>query len=87
VQKVFWTPLVHDENRELKDIRPTELVAAAVLVACMIWIGVRPNDVLSKLSPTVEAIRSSVLDRTAAREPAGSGGSPENAAIAPGDPR
>jgi len=53
----------------------------------MVWIGVRPNDVLSKLSPTVEAIRSSVLDRTARREPASSGGAPETATIAPGEPR
>ena len=68
VQRVFWNPVAHEENRSLPEIRPSELVAAAVLVVCMIWIGVRPNDLLSKLSPTVEAIRSSVLEKTAAAE-------------------
>jgi NADH-quinone oxidoreductase subunit M len=70
VQRVFWNPLVHEENRKLREIRPTELVAAAVLVACMIWIGVRPNDLLSRVTPTVEAIRAQVLERTAATEAA-----------------
>ena len=72
VQRVFWNPIVHEENRKLSDIRPSELVAAAVLILAMIWIGVRPNDLLSRLTPTVEAIRADVLEKTnAAREPAG----------------
>jgi len=66
VQRVFWNPVAHEENRSLPEIRPSELLAAAVLVACMIWIGVRPNDLLSRLSPTVEAIRSAVLEKTSA---------------------
>ena len=33
----------------------------------MIWIGVRPNDVLSKVSPSVEALRTSVNARVAQR--------------------
>jgi len=66
VQRVFWNPLSHDENRTLREIRPSELVAAAVLIAGMIWIGVRPNDLLSRLSPTVDAIRSDVLEKTSA---------------------
>ncbi|MGH9367825.1 MAG: complex I subunit 4 family protein [Thermoanaerobaculia bacterium] len=66
VQRVFWNPLVHQENRGLKEIRPTELVAAGVLVAAMVWIGARPNDILARLGPSVEAIRSDVLERTAA---------------------
>jgi NADH-quinone oxidoreductase subunit M len=64
VQRVFWNPLVHEENRKLPDIRPSELVAASVLIAAMVWIGVRPNDLLSRLTPTVEAIRAEVLEKT-----------------------
>jgi NADH-quinone oxidoreductase subunit M len=64
VQRVFWNPLVHEENRKLREIRPSELLAAAVLVAGMVWIGVRPNDLLSRLAPTVEAIRADVLEKT-----------------------
>jgi len=69
VQRVFWNPLVHEENKRLTEIRPSELVAAVVLVLAMVWIGVRPNDVLSRLGPTVEAIRESALEKSATRAP------------------
>ena len=65
VQRVFWNPLVHEENRKLTEIRSSELVAAGVLVVLMIWIGVRPNDLLSRIGPSVEAVRASVNRRTA----------------------
>ena len=54
VQRVFWNPLAHEENRKLTDIRPSEFIAAAVLVVLMVWIGVRPNDVLDRIRPSVE---------------------------------
>jgi NADH-quinone oxidoreductase subunit M len=60
VQRVFWNPLVHEENRSLPEIRKTELIAAAVLVALMVWIGVRPNDVLSRLAPSIDAVQKAV---------------------------
>jgi NADH-quinone oxidoreductase subunit M len=69
VQRVFWNPLVHEENRALRDIRPSEFVAASVLIVLMIWIGVRPNDLLSRLTPSIEAIQRSVANRTAASSP------------------
>jgi NADH-quinone oxidoreductase subunit M len=65
VQRVFWNPIVHEENRSLPEIRKTEFVAASALVVLMIWIGARPNDVLSRLGPSIEAIRSAVTQRTA----------------------
>jgi len=69
VQRVFWNPLAHEENEKIPEIRPTELVAAAVLVVLMVWIGVRPNDFLSKIGPSVDALRAQVADRTAAVAP------------------
>ncbi|MFN2632342.1 MAG: NuoM family protein [Thermoanaerobaculia bacterium] len=63
VQRVFWNPLVHEENRALPEIRPSELVAAAVLVALMVWIGVRPNDVLDRIRPSVDALQTTVNGR------------------------
>ncbi|HEY7112864.1 MAG TPA: NADH-quinone oxidoreductase subunit M [Thermoanaerobaculia bacterium] len=66
VQRVFWNPVAHEENRSLPEIRASELVAAAVLIVGMIWIGVRPDDLLSRLSPTVEAIRSNAIEKTSA---------------------
>src|SRR5262249_42662495 len=35
VQRVFWGPITHEENRKIPEIRPTEFLAAAVLVAVM----------------------------------------------------
>ena len=65
VQRVFWNPLVHEENRELTEIRPSELVPALVLVALMVWIGVRPNDVLDRIRPSVDALQTTVNARRA----------------------
>ena len=65
VQRVFWNPLDQEENRQLPDIRKSELLAAAALVAAMVWIGVRPNDVLDKLRPSIEAVRGSLVERAA----------------------
>ena len=62
VQRVFWNPLVHEENRTLTDIRPSEFIAAAVLVVLMVWIGVRPNDVLDRIRPSVEHLQKMVAD-------------------------
>jgi NADH-quinone oxidoreductase subunit M len=68
VQRVFWNPLKHEENRSLTDIRASELVAAALLVILMVWIGVRPDDVLNRVKPSVEGLRETV--RTKVAEPA-----------------
>ena len=66
VQRVFWNPVTHDENRKLTDIRPSELVAAAVLVVLMVWIGVRPNEVLDRLRASVESLQETVAARSIA---------------------
>jgi NADH-quinone oxidoreductase subunit M len=66
VQRVFWNPLTREENRRLPEIRASELVAAAALVVPMVWIGVRPNDFLDRLRPSIEEIRRSAATRKAA---------------------
>jgi NADH:ubiquinone oxidoreductase subunit 4 (subunit M) len=63
VQRVFWNPFQHEENRKLRDIRPSEFVAALVLVVLMVWIGVRPNDVLDRLRVSVEGLREAVVSK------------------------
>ena len=65
VQKVFWNPFAHEENRTLTDIRPSEFIAAATLVVLMVWIGVRPNDVLDRIRPAVESLQKSVAAKQA----------------------
>jgi NADH-quinone oxidoreductase subunit M len=66
VQRVFWNPLTREENRRLPEIRVSELVAAGVLVVPMVWIGVRPNDFLDRLRPSIEEVRRSVATRKVA---------------------
>ena len=47
VQRVFWNPLAHEENRTLPDMSPRELVAFTPLAVLMVWIGVYPATFLS----------------------------------------
>ena len=63
VQRVFWNPVTHEENRKLTDIRWSELVAASILVVLMVWIGVRPNDVLDRLRVSVDALQQAVANK------------------------
>jgi NADH-quinone oxidoreductase subunit M len=53
VQRVFWNPLVHDENRELTDLNLRELLALAPLVVLIVWIGVHPNTFLAPMEASV----------------------------------
>jgi NADH-quinone oxidoreductase subunit M len=66
VQRVFWTPLVHAENRELTDIRPSEFVACAALVVAMVAIGVAPNLFLDKIHGSVDTLLEFVKAKSAA---------------------
>jgi NADH-quinone oxidoreductase subunit M len=63
VQRVFWNPFQNEQNRSLRDIRPSEFVAAAILVVLMVWIGVRPNDVLDRIRGSVESLRETVVSK------------------------
>jgi NADH-quinone oxidoreductase subunit M len=47
VQRVFWNPLRHDENRTLRDLTWQEILAFAPLGVLMVWIGVHPGTFLS----------------------------------------
>jgi len=47
VQRVFWNPLAHDENRTLTDMTWRELLAFTPLAVFMVWIGVQPGTFLS----------------------------------------
>jgi len=65
VQKVFWTPVRHEENRELKDIRPSELVACGAMIVLIVWIGVAPNVFLDKVRGSVSELVALVASRGA----------------------
>jgi NADH-quinone oxidoreductase subunit M len=46
VQRVFWNPLAHDENKSLSDLTWREILAFAPLAVFMFWIGVQPGTFL-----------------------------------------
>jgi NADH-quinone oxidoreductase subunit M len=65
VQRVFWTPIRHEENRQLADIRRSELIGAVALILCMVWIGVAPNLFLDKIHGSVDELLAFVHSKTA----------------------
>ncbi len=56
VWRVFWNPLVHDENRQLGDLGPRELLAVLPLLVFIVWIGVHPTTFLQPMEAAVRAI-------------------------------
>lgn len=56
VQRVFWNPLTHEENRALPDITWRELVSFAPLSVLMVWIGVYPATFLSLSEKAVQKL-------------------------------
>jgi len=58
-QRVFWNPLVHEENRSLKDINSRELAAVLPLLVLIVWIGVHPTTFLSPIEAAVRALLGS----------------------------
>ncbi|MCP4897671.1 MAG: NADH-quinone oxidoreductase subunit M [bacterium] len=52
-QRVFWNPLVHEENKNLKDMNLREMLALAPLLILIVWIGVHPNTFLGPMEAAV----------------------------------
>ncbi len=58
-QRVFWNPLVHEENRSLSDMNPRELLAVLPLLVLIVWIGIHPTTFLSPVEAAVRALLGS----------------------------
>ncbi len=56
VERVFWNPLRHEENRDLKDISARELLAVSPLLVLIVWIGVHPTTFLSPMEASVRLL-------------------------------
>src|SRR5205085_1262721 len=63
VQRVFFGPITHDENRSIPDIAWNEVAAMVPLVVLMVWIGVHPNTFLKKMTPSVQKLLTIVETR------------------------
>jgi len=66
VQRVFWTPVRHEENRSLTDIHASEFVVCAALVLAMLAIGLAPNLFLDKIHGSVDTLIAFVRAKSAA---------------------
>ena len=59
-RRVLFGPIVHEENRELKDLGARELAILAPLCALCVWIGVAPNNLIHKSSGSLDRIAQRV---------------------------
>ncbi|MCI0358677.1 MAG: NADH-quinone oxidoreductase subunit M [Planctomycetaceae bacterium] len=61
VQRVFFGPLKEPHttghNDHVSDLSLREILALAPLAVFIVWIGLRPNDFLSRMGPSLEAAR------------------------------
>ena len=55
-QRVVFGPVRHEETRHLTDLNGREIFVAACFIAAMIWIGVYPRPILSRIEPTVDVL-------------------------------
>src|SRR5581483_5926664 len=56
VQRVFFGPVVNEENKKIPEIAWNEVAAMAPLIVMMVWIGVHPNTFLHKMTPSVQRL-------------------------------
>jgi NADH-quinone oxidoreductase subunit M len=59
VQRVFWNPLVHDDNRSLTDLNLREILSLAPLALLIVWIGVHPTTFLEPMEAAVNVLLGS----------------------------
>ncbi len=56
VQRVFFGPVKHEENRSLRDLVPREVILLLPLAIMMLWIGLYPKPFLSRMEASVKAL-------------------------------
>jgi NADH-quinone oxidoreductase subunit M len=68
VQKMFFGPVTHKENRRLPDLTARELVAASPLVMMIFVIGFFPNVFLSQIKGAATRAREDFEERVQANQ-------------------
>jgi NADH-quinone oxidoreductase subunit M len=56
VQKVFFGPITHEENKGLRDLRWNELAAMIPLIVMMVWMGLFPGAFIRRIDPSVQQL-------------------------------
>lgn len=67
-KKMFFGNVVKEENKNLKDVNKTELVALVPLVIITIWLGVYPKPILEPINNSVESIVQLMHDKAQTKE-------------------
>ena len=55
-QKMFLGPVTKDENRNLKDLTPREIVTLLPLIVFIFWIGLYPKPFFTLMGPAVDKL-------------------------------
>jgi NADH-quinone oxidoreductase subunit M len=55
-KKSFFGPIVHEENKNLEDVKGRELAALIPLVALVVILGVYPKPILKPVDTSVSAL-------------------------------
>ncbi|MCP4548286.1 MAG: NADH-quinone oxidoreductase subunit M [bacterium] len=87
VQQVFFGTIRHEENRNLGDLVPREIIIIVPLIILMFWIGLYPRPFIERIEPSVNHLLEQVDGvepaPTHAALPIGSGGALDNHAVIP----
>ena len=67
-KKAFFGPVTKEENKKLKDVNSTELLALIPLVIVTIWLGVYPKPLLGPINNSVEAVVQLMHDKAQTTE-------------------
>jgi NADH-quinone oxidoreductase subunit M len=62
-KKMFFGNVTKEENKHLKDVNKTELIALVPLVMITVWLGVYPKPILQPISNSVESIVQLMHDK------------------------
>jgi NADH-quinone oxidoreductase subunit M len=65
-EKVFLGPLVHEENKTLKDVSVREWIVLAPILVAILWIGLYPKFFFALINPSVERLVSTLTAAAAA---------------------
>lgn len=67
-KKMFFGTVTKEENKHLKDVNKTELLALVPLVIVTVWLGIYPKPVLEPISNSVESIVQLMHDKAQTKE-------------------
>jgi NADH-quinone oxidoreductase subunit M len=52
LQRVIFNPITQEENNQLPDLTPRELLVLVPLLVCILWVGIYPKPFLQRMEPS-----------------------------------